>query len=221
MEIGLEAAVIPESSTTFRILHFSSLMAAQPPQHERFLAALATQCSIDHMHELVSMAAYTDVPISASVLVLGNVAHAISTIASLRACFPYVMDRVEFHRLIPTNTTVLSGLREVSTRKKASEIVLTAEMAPVGSLNCEFLASKPASSNYALENFPYPNNLLRNVARTYARAKYTLMLDVDMIPSAELQDVLRDALSQVSHPENTAIVVPGCPLCPYCHIEFS
>ena len=34
----------------------------------------------------------------------------------------------------------------------------------------------------------YPNNLLRNIARRSVKEKYSLVVDIDMIPNAELHN---------------------------------
>nr|XP_006129820.2 beta-1,4-glucuronyltransferase 1 [Pelodiscus sinensis] len=76
------------------------------------------------------------------------------------AAFPELEDRAEFARL-----------------KACGDVFAKLARAGVG------------RRNYALgANASYPNNLLRNVARGAATGHYTLVLDVDMLPSEGLRE---------------------------------
>lgn len=64
--------------------------------------------------------------------------------------------------------------------------------------------------NYAMGgNISYPNNLLRNVARTATDAAYVLVLDIDMMPSADLHHQFVTMLMKREPALNEVLVLPA------------
>ncbi|MGH0188281.1 UNVERIFIED_CONTAM: hypothetical protein FKN15_028771 [Acipenser sinensis] len=58
-------------------------------------------------------------------------------------------------------------------------------------------------------NVSYPNNLLRNVARASLDADYTLVIDIDMLPSQNLHDEFLNFLKRRAPRPDEVFVVPA------------
>ena len=72
--------------------------------------------------------------------------------------------------------------------------------------------------NYAMNEYKYPNNLLRNTAVLASKTDYVFVIDIDMIPSSDLSRLFTQfiqifpALSKSNvpnHDENIVYVVPA------------
>lgn len=130
---------------------------------------------------------------------------AIEAILLLRNCNPSVRHRVSFHLVYPLS---LAGkLVDQKTRiehdynLRWSDIVKTYPdlYQMVRKVNCgssrlrsviekwDAHFAETITRNYA-HQVPYPNNLLRNIARRYALTEYSLVIDVDLVPSALLYE---------------------------------
>eukprot|EP00118_Oscarella_pearsei_P023234 m.274967 g.274967 ORF g.274967 m.274967 type:complete len:264 (+) comp40592_c0_seq21:995-1786(+) len=62
--------------------------------------------------------------------------------------------------------------------------------------------------NYGLANIPYPNNLLRNVARKKAGTTHVLVIDVDMLPNKRLHGQINAFISS-GVPDMAVYVLPA------------
>uniref|UniRef100_A0A8C4QLC7 Beta-1,4-glucuronyltransferase 1 n=1 Tax=Eptatretus burgeri TaxID=7764 RepID=A0A8C4QLC7_EPTBU len=167
---------------------------------------LTTHTSLDRLHELDSLLTRWRGPVSLSLFCPGNASGlALWAIWSLRACSSAVRDRVSFHLVYPARPSSLrpgdigpfpgcDGHREGFT---------------------SFLRLHTGVAvSYELGFAPYPNNLLRNVARTGGgRGRYVLPLDVDMMPSAGLHSALIEFLgreaTRLSFGDRTVFVLPA------------
>ena len=131
-------------------------------------------------------------------------------IASLRECYPVVKQNVSFHLVHPIT---------VDTEKDPPHhkgTLITQQDRPNSSLSSSFMRLSPSCTtlhnsdlltmnrpqkdqpfaNFAQDGIPYPINLLRNVARTETTSTYVLVMDIDMLPSANMRtDFVRLAAS--------------------------
>uniref|UniRef100_UPI00358E8A2E beta-1,4-glucuronyltransferase 1 n=1 Tax=Myxine glutinosa TaxID=7769 RepID=UPI00358E8A2E len=167
---------------------------------------LTTHTSLDRLHELDSLLIRWGGPVSLALFCPGNASGlALWAISTLRACSSAVRDRVSFHlvyparpsKLLPGDIGLFPGCDE------AREGLTSLLRSHTG-----------AAVSYDLGFAPYPNNLLRNVARTAGgRGRYVLPLDVDMIPSSGLRPALIDFLgrdsTRLSFGDRTVFVLPA------------
>ncbi|XP_046382479.1 beta-1,4-glucuronyltransferase 1-like [Ischnura elegans] len=154
------------------------------PAHD---ISVATHCSVEHLHRLLPFVERWQGPISVAVFAgeteLGT---ALNSIASLRACSPPIRRLASFHLVSP----LLPGGRP--------PLALLGTTAPsrCGSLleQLREFGRDKTKKNYArgtgvggVHSPPYPNNLLRNVARRGVSTEFVLTVDIDMLPSRNLR----------------------------------
>jgi len=97
-------------------------------------------------------------------------------VALLRTCQPAIRRNVTFSLVTPLEATNGGSSQGMQTRPhppfdQCADIPLVADY-----------------PNYA-RVYPYPGNLLRNTARRAARTSFVFVIDVDMLPSANLREV--------------------------------
>lgn len=56
---------------------------------------------------------------------------------------------------------------------------------------------------------PYPNNLLRNIARKGVHTQFFFLIDIDMVPSGGLRQGFIDFIQRYKHGSNIVYVVPS------------
>ena len=134
--------------------------------------SLVTQCSMVYLHYLIDLANAWKGPLSVAVFAQGNeFPRVIQMIASLRRCSPAIAANASFHLVAPVSV----DFQQVP--------ALSGQSIPCADLRLP--NGNLTSYNHPV---PYPNNLLRNVARSSVRAQYFLVLDIDLMPSAGLQE---------------------------------
>ncbi|XP_032819782.1 beta-1,4-glucuronyltransferase 1 isoform X2 [Petromyzon marinus] len=208
---ALRAALVaaggaPALDASSRFAIFSRLLAPEPATdgagdtwHE---LSLATHTSVNGLHHLEVLLERWEGPVSVAVFACANDTWlALAAIAAVRGCSKKARDNVAFHLVASANAGFSSaawgdavvwadagkGHRWVAPKVGAG---CTEVFAWLGSE-----AVQGARRNYALDGgVPYPNNLLRNVARAGARSRHVLVVDVDMVPSVNLH---RDFLSML------------------------
>lgn len=171
--------------------------------HAKQDLTLATQTTINGLHNLDVLAASWQGPISVAVFSLTeDVPLAVETILHLRRCYQSIHYNTSFHLVYPlngpTNNAMPSSYPNVD--------------------SCDFLTNNlqkvSFGKNYAL-GVAYPNNLLRNVARRSALTEFVFMIDIDMVPSENLHnDFLQFAkekklFTESNKDDKTVYVVPA------------
>ncbi|GLH07518.1 N-acetyllactosaminide beta-1,3-N-acetylglucosaminyltransferase [Gryllus bimaculatus] len=161
---------------------------------------LATQCSYNHLYSIVPLVQRWQGPISVAVFAEEHdLSEALWAIVGLRLCHTEVRQNVSFQLVSP----LLAG----------GHPPLTAP--PDSTSPCHLKRTqRPDQHNYA-GSHSFPNNLLRNVARRGVATEFVLVVDVDMLPSANLrQDFYNFAVksrlfSESRREDKTVYVVPA------------
>jgi len=148
---------------------------------------LGAQTSVDRLYELVELVKNWGGPLSIAVFVPGvELAIGVRYIQYLRDCNQNIRNQVAFHLTYPVDH---QGALHHPDLKGLDEVV--------GNMDCKepkkvlkYLLS--VRSNEMLgwrESYPYPQNLLRNLAKNGCQTNYTYIPDIDMvpIPSMDLQ----------------------------------
>ena len=141
---------------------------------------LVSQCSVNHLMHIAALSERWKGPISVAVFAIDSqsIEAAVDYLLRLYHCVPSVRQNVSVHLVYPLVQTVkdLPEFRHVDSR----------------TVQCSDLASPPSqklvqSRNYAFaKNTKYPNNLLRNLATSNAETEYIFVIDIDMLPSSNL-----------------------------------
>ena len=193
---------------------------------------LATQSSLDRLHWLgessdhwrgaISLAIYLD---DEEVVIFYKV------LSHMRRCHSDLLANIAFHvvsaagqsmTLSAAFSSTSGGSSSSSSSKswtetddgdESSSASAGAQSTPV---NCTgpsealtwLLKERPSLSAKWESGRPYPQNLMRNVARKGCPSHYVLLLDVDVIPSYNMAESLAEFLDQPS-------VVAHCPKCAF------
>lgn len=160
--------------------------------------ALATHTTINNLHHLESLLARWQNPLSVAIFAHGqDVKFATALVYALSFFCPQVQALVDFHLVC------LSG--EYASFPEHDREHLS------GLDDCVSVFSRLESHrdrhrNYAIHggNVSYPNNLLRNVARSGTESSYVLVIDVDMAPSADLHPQFLAMLARRRPPQPAA-----------------
>ncbi|KAK3726974.1 hypothetical protein QZH41_014722 [Actinostola sp. cb2023] len=144
--------------------------------------AMVTHCTPNHLHYLLNMVEHWQGFISVAVVVPGlNIITAYKTVIGLHLCNNKIKQRVTFHIVYPLSHPSL--VNKLMTHVKSARKALPKSCV-------EFLLGIQSGSagitNYANIKIPYPNNLLRNVARHSVNSDYIFMVDIDMMCNANL-----------------------------------
>lgn len=152
---------------------------------------LATQASVDHLHWLEEVAVHWCGPISVSIFTPDlDYQIAEAYISYLRRCFSDVSSQVNLHIIYPTDFPPINS----SNFKE--------ELRRIIPKNCSFnhrhvlekmLQKRPDYMLSWRNTLPYPQNLLRNIARKTCPNEYFVCPDIDMIPTSK---VLCDKLNK-------------------------
>jgi beta-1,4-glucuronyltransferase 1 len=194
------APVVSDSSGTYRIMKW----IISPRLKQRFKSlnisggetALVTQCSPDHFHLLSELRSAWEGPISVTVFAASSntISGFVRLLSALQHCRPLVLDALSVHLVAPLTVT-LPLVRLFDPSDNCSELD-------------DLIEQHKNIGNYDSE-VPYPNNLLRNVALDGAVSDYTFVIDIDMLPSANLFSQFRDFVRRSNPTYNTAYVVPA------------
>ncbi|XP_033105009.1 beta-1,4-glucuronyltransferase 1-like isoform X2 [Anneissia japonica] len=142
---------------------------------------IVTQCSVNHLHHLAQLTEEWDGLISVSVFTTKLQVHiADAAIFTLRECFEKIRTNVAFHIVYPFT---FQDINEIQNKRHDIELL---------DLSCENVLHTITNlnlfmQNYDLSGIPYPNNLLRNVARTGVQSTYIFVIDIDMLPNKHLR----------------------------------
>jgi len=143
---------------------------------------LVTQCSVNNLHYIVESLQRWDGPIS--VAVLGAKDHFLDAkfgAKSLSEC--YSSANISFHIVFPYK-------HKPTFSDKAVEIWANYYKIKNKTARCDHLLAVLHSItglNYAFGEIAYPHNTLRNVAKRGVISTHMLLLDVDVMPSANIR----------------------------------
>lgn len=159
---------------------------------------LITMGSLSSLHHLTDLVERWKGFISFSLFSLPNdILTAIKLIILLRKCFPVIRYNTSFHLILPLHNLSLQKLKNVqkdNTNKPwhTSSYNLPSLSSCVQSSQIFASIQAKSSINYDINNgVPFPNNLLRNVARRNCLTEYIFVIDIDLLPSNNLhQDFL-------------------------------
>lgn len=100
----------------------------------------------------------------------------------LHRCFPEIEANTTFSLVFPLNAHLSQRIHSF-----AKEV-------PCGRLFTSL--RRHERPTYDFSGVPYPNNLLRNVARNAARSDFMLLLDIDILPSRGLRHKFLDYIKE-------------------------
>ncbi|XP_066260700.1 beta-1,4-glucuronyltransferase 1 isoform X2 [Euwallacea similis] len=173
---------------------------------ETYETCLATQSSLDKIASLIESSLYWGGPISLAAFAgsekeLGNL---LLYILYLRKCNIRIREKVTFHIAInrgskgPKNYDVDEGVLE--------KLDCGNPMAVLKSLAIQETIRRNIRSWRG--KLPYPQNLLRNLARKNCQSKYVFLTDVDIIPSKGMAESLNKFYENQKCSGKCAYVVP-------------
>nr|XP_046235803.1 beta-1,4-glucuronyltransferase 1 [Scatophagus argus] len=184
LRYSLSTGGIFDNSGQYRVyknLIKSDFTTNQKPGSDRStnVLALATHTTINNLHHLESLLERWQNPLSVAIFAHGqDVKFATALVYALSFFCPQIQALVDFHLVC------LSG-ETASFPEKDHEHF--AGLEDCGSVFSRLEAHRDKYKNYAISgNISYPNNLLRNVARGGTDSSYILVIDIDMMPSADL-----------------------------------
>ncbi|XP_022083043.1 beta-1,4-glucuronyltransferase 1-like [Acanthaster planci] len=173
---------------------------------------LVTQCSVNNLYHLVDLVVRWRGPVSVAVFSSSpDISTFNNVLFTLRECFPGIKENVTFHLVQPiTEITEMLGssIKAFPFTKLPCKTILD-------SLKEQTFEAASQARNYALE-VVYPNNVLRNVARSGVASRFVFVVDIDMLPSANLRTqflhLSRSSIilqEETEYSKRTAFVVPA------------
>lgn len=182
-----------DSSRSYRLFDYAATGELYPVISENRQVCLATQSTIERLHELLSIAAHWTGPMSVAVFVAGD------ELAILRAyvtwlyyCHPDVIARMALHIAFPADRP---GIHENTIRNGATDCL---------SNPLTHNRRRPETVAWRAKH-PYPQNHLRNLARKNCQTPYMFLVDIDIVPSKGMAESLDQFL----------VTTPKCQLCAY------
>lgn len=181
-----------DGSRSLRMFDYATVgeMYAEVSANHR--VCLATQSSIERLHELLRIAVHWSGPISVAVFVAGDELRLLRAFAIwLFRCQPEIYARIALHAATPVEKPGVQG----SLPSWAKDC--DAKPLPLGERRGDTLLWRA--------RHPYPQNHLRNLARRNCQTPYVFLVDVDIVPSKGMAGALDKFLATAPH----------CPLCAY------
>jgi len=168
------------------------------------LLCLASQASVDRLHHLVELVQRWSGPVSLTLFTPGLESQIAERFLSyLRMCFPEVLARVAIHTVHPvahppvhTNTSLTNS----------TEIQCFSPSQTLNSL-LEEINYNQTRIDWR-ETYPYPQNLLRNLAKSGCPTNYTIIPDIDMVPG--YKNMFQDLEKFLHKQDSLAHQCPGC-----------
>lgn len=180
--------------------------SANGQQYRRNDVAIVTHGTLAQLHHLPLLASRWHGLLSVSLFVVSiqQLPLAVEGILLLRHCSPAIRHRTSFHLVYPLRLSAKLTNRQARTVLDFLRWPDIVEAYPgldglVDDKNCATGAAiqaamerwttetTPSTINYN-HKVPYPNNLLRNIGRRYAGTEYSFVLDIDLLPSANLYE---------------------------------
>jgi N-acetyllactosaminide beta-1,3-N-acetylglucosaminyltransferase len=168
---------------------------------KKYTVSIATQSSLEKLHSIVEMSRHWTGPISLAVFVAGEEFRLTQLyISYLRQCFPHVKDQISFHLAYSYDYPPSDGPNLAFDYKEDCsnpEAVLS-----------ELLKLRSPETIEWRNDTPYPQNHLRNQARTNCQTEYIYIIDVDVIPYIGMADNLDQFLRKSQSKKLCAYVIP-------------
>ncbi|XP_051567851.1 beta-1,4-glucuronyltransferase 1 isoform X1 [Myxocyprinus asiaticus] len=174
---------------------------ADPRSHH---LALASHTTINNLHHLNSLLERWQNPLSIAIFAHGqDVRFATAFVYALSLFCPQIQALVDFHLVCH------SGEMASFPEQDREHFAGLEEKGCIG-VFAKLESYRDKYKNYAIgSNVSYPNNLLRNVARSGTDAAYILVIDIDMIPSANLHHQFVTMLMKREPAADEVLVLPA------------
>ncbi|CAH4036621.1 unnamed protein product [Pieris brassicae] len=184
-----------DGSRTFKLFDYVAVGDLYVDVSANRQVCLATQCSIERLHELLQIAGHWSGPISVAVFVAGDELRLLRAFAMwLLRCQPELYSRIVIHLAMPIVRPGIQGNLPVWARN------CNAEPLPIGERRADTVAWRARN--------PYPQNHLRNLARKNCHTPYTFLVDIDIVPSKGMAEELDRFLTKAPKCQLCAYVVP-------------
>lgn len=164
--------------------------------------ALATHTTINNLHYVESLLERWQNPFSVAIFAHGDdVKFATALVYALSIFCPQIQALADFHLVC------LSGEMASFPDKDREHFAGLDDCASVFS---RLKTHSVKYTNYAISgNISYPNNLLRNVARGGTESSYILVIDIDMMPSADLHQHFLAMMKKREPASDEVFVLPA------------
>ena len=153
-------------------------------QRKKLDVTLVTQCSISNFHYLLEMRQRWKGPMSVAVFSPGKEFwHAVIVVHLITICFPNT--DVSFHLVFPSHHSpqVLDQYADIW-NTMFDDVMTGCEQLSTALRSLKLTSKK----NYDRVEITYPHNTLRNVAKQGVYTTHMFLLDIDVMPSANLRD---------------------------------
>ncbi|KAG6447839.1 hypothetical protein O3G_MSEX005175 [Manduca sexta] len=181
-----------DGSRSYKLFDYTAVGELYTEASGSHRVCLATQSSIERLHELLRIAAHWTGPISVAVFVAGDELRLLRAFATwLFRCQPEIYSRLALHVTMPGEKPGVQGSMPSWARD------CDAKPLPPGERRADTVAWRA--------RHPYPQNHLRNQARKSCQTPYVFLVDVDIVPSRGMAEALNKFLA----------TTPKCPLCAY------
>ncbi|KPP73924.1 N-acetyllactosaminide beta-1,3-N-acetylglucosaminyltransferase-like [Scleropages formosus] len=163
---------------------------------------LATHTSINNLHHLESLLERWQNPLSVAIFAHGqDVKFATALVYALSIFCPQIQALVDFH--LVCHSGEMASFPEQDREQFAG-------LEDCAGVFAKLETHQDKYKNYAIgANVSYPNNLLRNVARGASEAAFVLVIDVDMVPSADLHQQFLAMLKRRESAPDEVFVLPA------------
>ncbi|KAL0970131.1 hypothetical protein UPYG_G00237560 [Umbra pygmaea] len=165
---------------------------------------LATHTSINNLHHLDSLLERWQNPLSVAIFAHGqDVKFATALVYALSIFCPQIQALVDFH--LVCHSGEIANFPEQDREQFAG-------LEDCDSVFARLEMHRDRYQNYAIGgngNVSYPNNLLRNVARGGTDANYILVIDIDMVPSADLHQQFLALVTRRKPATDEVFVLPA------------
>uniref|UniRef100_A0A3P9K8D8 Beta-1,4-glucuronyltransferase 1 n=1 Tax=Oryzias latipes TaxID=8090 RepID=A0A3P9K8D8_ORYLA len=163
---------------------------------------LATHTTINNLHHLESLLERWQNPLSVAIFAHGDdVKFATALVYALSFFCPHIQGLVDFH-------LVCLSEEMASFPEQDHEHFVGLEDCP--SVFSRLETHRDKHKNYDMNgNVSYPNNLLRNIARSGTESSYILVIDIDMMPSADLHQQFLNLVMKRQPTSDEVFVLPA------------
>ncbi|CAH0553078.1 unnamed protein product [Brassicogethes aeneus] len=170
---------------------------------ELFRTCLATQSSIEKIASIIEVSNHWNGPISLAIFAASEdeLNTLLLYVMYLRKCDARIRDKVSFHLAIP---------KDKRPKKVAIDIEKLDEMDcgnPMGTLQSLIKKLQKQNGMWRMK-MPYPQNLMRNLARKNCQSKFVFLTDVDIIPNKGMAESLDVFLINAKCKGLCAYVIP-------------
>ena len=211
----VESSQVLDSSGQYKIVkNILGATQSHTNTHKKDTVAdvtLVSQCSLNHIHHIAHLSKRWPGPASVVVFTaVDEVPLTVELILQLYYCVPSMRHNVTIHLVAP-----FTHVDFVLPSKPPADAIFVC-----GNLAEKVHLQQKQAHNYVLEGVKYPNNLLRNVALTSSHTEYVFVVDIDMLPNADLYEdftnYLRTQKQEMGSGSNNFVyVVPAFEIQPH------